>query len=207
MNLLAELINYKIKCYFCDTKHQDNRNLFLSKHSVLPTSSSLVRLSDPSMTCPCHHLHFSHPQQPGRCCWNRERAGHLGGATCGKRDGVNGVSSVPKWVCMRKPSADPCEVQRRNLWASDTEYVKVSDHFQFFLKQRLLPYVPQCYNGFWLSLLAIRFPIFFFLLWFAACTCFFMTLLHMCSSVLACAQTFSAIAYSVILLCRAASSH
>lgn len=36
---------------------------------------------------------------------------------------------------------------------------------------------------------------------------FFMTLLHMCLSVLACAETFSVIAYSVILLYRAASSN
>lgn len=97
-----------------------------------------------------------------------------------------------------------------HLWMTDTwEYATMSECFQFYLKWRLLPYVPQCYIGSWLSLFAIRFPIVSFSLCFVACSThlFFITLLHMCSSALAYAETFSALAYSMILLHRAASSH
>lgn len=74
-----------------------------------------------------------------------------------------------------------------HLWVTDTwEYATVSECFQFYLKWRLLPYVPQCYVGSWLSLFAVRFPtasFSLFLLSLAAHTCL---LLPYCT----CAQVF-----------------
>lgn len=60
-------------------------------------------------------------------------------------------------------------------WLTLRNYVKVPECFQFCLKWRFLPYVPECYIGSWLRFLAIRFPIVcfsLFVLSFAACICF-----------------------------------
>lgn len=150
----------------------------------------------------------------GRCHWSGCFSCHLGVAVgrcpiLQKKWGASDAEMSWTEKALRRPLWSA--VGNTSEWWTLAEYIRVPECFQFCLKWRLQPYVLQHYTGSWLSLFAIRFLIIFSCFF---CFChrqqvlgFFMTLLHMCLSVLAHAEAFSALAYFVIFLYRAASLH
>lgn len=144
--MLTEHINYKINCYFCDTKKQGHRNLPLSEANVLPPLFFPVWAFSPrARAAPAATSNSPAPAGLGRCCWSRQFICRLGGAAgrCHIQQRKRGAF-VAEISWMEKTFSWPLWSAIENIseWRTLREYVKVPECFQFCLKGRLLPYVP-----------------------------------------------------------------